>query len=85
MNIMLNRISLVGSNPMRVGQFMVWEVHVDGNMISSFFGPGSYMAAMSFVDFLKNGGSMSKANDIMSEMTRDTDGSFIYASNVLGR
>lgn len=80
---MLNRIDLIGTNK-KNDRYLIWEVHVDGHMVSSFFGGSSFMAAAAFVEFLKSGKTMRDANDVVAEMTRNETSLSIYAPNVMG-
>jgi len=64
----MDRIELVGTNPRRVDGYCVWEVHVNGVMIASFFGGMSFMAATAFIEWMQKNRGMSEAIDIYENL-----------------
>lgn len=77
----LARLEVKGSVKNHDG-YMVWEVWMDDHMISSFYGPMSFMATAAFVKFLVDQHGMSDVQDVLEQMTRDVNTYYCFIRKV---
>ena len=75
----LSKIEVCGNSEKHNG-YLTWEVHIDGHMVSSFFGPMSFAAAMSFVKCRIEDKQHISSNShlILGEMTRSYNSYYTY-------